>query len=124
MVQIIRQEIFGTWLQVNYSKPLLYPVSVRNFPSPERGVFCILIVDIISKRSQVLFSLLCVRNYHYKRGLLKLSSLSEKYTQRIIDYCRSTVKIVTASNQFFYYFYFCEIEQEKVHFLIFSIDLR
>ena len=31
-----------TWLQVNCGNTLLYPVSVRKFPSPERGVLCIL----------------------------------------------------------------------------------
>ena len=27
--------------QLNYVNPLLYPLSVRNYPSPERGIFCI-----------------------------------------------------------------------------------
>ena len=46
----------------------MYPVSVSDCPRPERGVFCILIVDIIFKSALVLLSLLCARNYQYKKG--------------------------------------------------------
>ena len=45
-------------------------------------------------------------------------------TQRIIAYCRSTVKIVTVSYRNYLIFDFCEIEQEKLHYVIFSIDLK
>ena len=47
---------------------LLYPVSVVNFPGPERGVFCILIVNLISRSAPLVFSLLRAINYHYNKG--------------------------------------------------------
>ena len=46
----------------------MYPNSVRNFHGPERGVFYILIVDLISKSTLVGFSLLCASNYYYRKG--------------------------------------------------------
>ena len=58
--------------QLNYGNPLLYPVIVSDFPRPERGILCISIVDIISKRTLVLFSLLRSINYHYNNGPLKV----------------------------------------------------
>ena len=46
----------------------MYPVSVRDCPGPEHGVFCILIVNLISRRVLVLFSLLHAINYYYSKG--------------------------------------------------------
>ena len=54
------------WIQVNCGNPLLYPFSVRNPRSPERGILYILIVYFISKIALVFFSLLCASNYQYK----------------------------------------------------------
>ena len=65
LVKYILTQIKISWIRVNYGDPLLYPVSVSNCPSPERGVFCIFIVDLISKRALMFFSLVRARNYHY-----------------------------------------------------------
>ena len=54
-----------TWIQVILGNTLMYPVSVNNYPRPERGVFCILIVDLISKSALKFFSLLFAINYNY-----------------------------------------------------------
>ena len=54
-------------LQVNYGNPLLYPVNVINFPSPKRGVLCILIVDLIKKIALVLFNLLSASKNHFEK---------------------------------------------------------
>ena len=51
---------------------------MKNYPSPVRGVFCISIVDHISKSALVLFNLLRPNKHHKKRVLLKLSSLGSK----------------------------------------------
>ena len=58
--------------------PLLYPVSVSNFPGPERGIFCILIVDLIYISALECFSLLLARNYHYNKGRLKFEFIKFK----------------------------------------------
>ena len=42
-------------------------------------------------------------------------------TQRMIDYCPSTVNIATVIYQFYYYLYYIEIEQKKVHDVLLSI---
>ena len=55
---------------------------MRDFPSPERGVSCILIFDIISKSVLVLFSLLRGRNYHYNKGPLKFEFIKCKTIHR------------------------------------------
>ena len=34
-------------------------------------------------------------------------------TQRIIDYCISTFKIMMVSDQYYFYFYFCDIGQKS-----------
>ena len=49
---------------------------MRNFPIPELGVFCILIVNIISKISQELFSLLSASNYHYNKGTVLVNNIT------------------------------------------------
>ena len=41
---------------------------MRNCPGPERGIFCRSILDLISRSSLVLFSMLCTRNYRYNKG--------------------------------------------------------
>ena len=43
---------------MNYGNPLIYPVSVSDFPSPERGVLCISIGDLTPKSALLLFTLL------------------------------------------------------------------
>ena len=39
----------------------------------------------------------------------------------MIDYCPSTVNIATVIYQFYYYLYYIEIEQKKVHDVLLSI---
>ena len=51
---------------------MLHPVSVSNFTGPKRGVFCILIINMIPINTLVVFSLLCESNYHYSRGSIKV----------------------------------------------------
>ena len=71
-------------LQVILGDPLLYLVSVSDFPRPECCVFCILIVDIISKRYLVLSSLLCEINYHYNKGTLEFEFLKCKTIHSVL----------------------------------------
>ena len=40
---------------------------MRNFPGPERDVFCIAIVDIILRSVLVGFSLLCASDYYNRK---------------------------------------------------------
>ena len=47
---------------------ILYPVSEINFPSPERGVICISIVDLISKSSLILIALFSASKDHVKNN--------------------------------------------------------
>ena len=60
------------WIPVISGNTLLYPVSVRDCPGPKRGVFCILILDLISRSALVLLILLCASNYRYNKGPLKV----------------------------------------------------
>ena len=53
---------------VNLRKYTTVPISVRNFPGPERGVFCIVTVNLISRNALVGFSLLHARDYYYRKG--------------------------------------------------------
>ena len=46
----------------------MYPVTARDCPGPERGVLCILIIDLILGSALVGFSLLHASNYYYKKG--------------------------------------------------------
>ena len=41
---------------------------MSNLPGPERGVFCILIIDLISRSALVVFILVRARSYYYKKG--------------------------------------------------------
>ena len=43
---------------------------MRDCPGPEHGVFCISIVDRILRSALAGFSLLCVSNYYYRKGLV------------------------------------------------------
>ena len=52
-------------LQVNYVNTLLYPVSVRYFPSPRCGVLCIFIGDLTLKSALLLCTLLSTRKNHF-----------------------------------------------------------
>ena len=45
----------------------MYPISVSDFPEPEGGVFCVFIVDLISRSVLVGFSLLRASNYNYRK---------------------------------------------------------
>ena len=49
---------------------------MRDCPSPEYGIFYILIIDLISKRALVLFSLLCEINYHYNKGPIIVENIT------------------------------------------------
>ena len=51
---------------------------MSDFPGPECGIFCISIIDLISKRALVLFNLLYARNYHYNKGSLKVEFIKCK----------------------------------------------
>ena len=85
---------------------------MSDIPSPERVVFCISIIDIISKIALILFNLLREIKHHLKNVLLNLSSLrAKRYTADYI-LLLSTVKIVTVSDQDCFYFYFPEIEKK------------
>ena len=52
------------WLQLLLRHIILLPTSVSDFPGPGRDVFSIAIVDLISRRALVGFSLLCARYYY------------------------------------------------------------
>ena len=54
------QEIFGD--------TLLYPVILSDCPGSKRGVFYILVVDLILRSALVVFILLRSSNYHYNKG--------------------------------------------------------
>ena len=51
--------IYIAWIQLIFGNTLLYPVNVRYFSGPERGVFCILFVKIILRSSLLGYSMLC-----------------------------------------------------------------
>ena len=51
---------------------------MSNCPGPKRGFFYILIVDLISRSTLVLFSLLGAINYHYNKGNMKMEFLKCK----------------------------------------------
>ena len=76
MVKEILTQTWITWIQVIFVNTLLYPFSVRNCPGPERGVFCMFIVDLISRSTLVVFSLLCARIYHYNKGPVIVDKLT------------------------------------------------
>ena len=112
-------------LQVNYGNPLLYPVSVSDCTSPERVVFCISIVDLISKSAVVLFTLLCARKNHFEKApYYSLLYYVQDYTHSIIGYCNSIAKIVRLSDLYWFYFHFREMEQKRVKCVLLSIGLR
>ena len=50
----------------------MYLFSVSSFPGPECGVFCISIIERISRSALVLFSLFRAINYHCIKGPLKV----------------------------------------------------
>ena len=74
--------VVNHWLQVNYVNTLLYPFSARNCPRPGHGLLCILIDDITSKSSLLLFTLLRVIKPHFEKCLLLVTVLisHKKYT--------------------------------------------
>ena len=83
---------------------------MRDFPGPERGILCILIIDIISKSALVLFSLLRASNYYYNKGALKVEFIKYKIIHS---------GLLPIEN--YSYFYSRDIEQQKVHYMLFSI---
>ena len=103
MVRLILNQTEIDRLQVNYGNPLLYPVIVSNLPSPGRGIFCISIVDLISKITLVLFSLLRESNYNYNKGPVIFDNIMILTIHGGFFYCLSTIKIATVSAQFFFY---------------------
>ena len=86
---------------------------MRNCPSPERGIFCILVIDLISKSALVLFKLLRASKHNCKKA--SCYSRVQNNTQRIIDYCISTVKIVRVSDRYFYFF---SVRWNKTRYII------
>ena len=49
---------------------------MSDWPGPERGVFCIEIVDLISRSALVGFSLLRASNYYYRKGPVIVDNLT------------------------------------------------
>ena len=113
---------------------------MSNFLGPERGVFCILIIDIILKSALVGFSLLRASDYYYKkwkvtvdnftiitihRGLLIIVIAQSNFARMsywylfIIGY--STVKIERVSDRYWFYYNFRDIELRKLHLLVLHI---
>ena len=62
-----RNNVLSRLLQVNSVNPLLYPVSVSNCPSPERGALCIFIGELTLKNALLLFTLLSASKPHFKK---------------------------------------------------------
>ena len=60
----------------------MYPVSVRDFPSPERGVLFILVVDLTSKLTLALFSLSRASSYNYNKGPINVEFIKCKTIHR------------------------------------------
>ena len=76
----------------------MYAVSVSNCTNRDGGVFCILIIDIISKSNVVLFTLSCASKHFFENvTCYSLVYLVQNNTGRIIGYFHSTVKIVRVS---------------------------
>ena len=100
MVRLILNQTEIDRLQVNYGNPLLYPVIVSNLPSPGRGIFCISIVDLISKITLVLFSLLRESNYNYNKGPVIVDNITINTIHGGL-FC-ITVNIATVSDQYFF----------------------
>ena len=65
----------------------MYPVSVSDCPGPERGVFCIFIVDIMLKITLVFFCLLRASDYHYNKESLKVECF------KFLMICRRLLRI-------------------------------
>ena len=69
---------------------------MSNLPRHERGIFFILIIDIILRSTFIVFSLLCATIITKTRGLF-------------VTYFRSTLIIAMLSIQYWFYLYYCEI---------------
>ena len=111
VVREILTHIKITWLQEIFGNELLYPVSLRDCPGLERGIFCISIVDTILRRDLVVFSLLRARNYYCNKG--PVCYILPFYSH----YCYSELSIL-------YLFILTWDTPVKVYSLLFSIDLR
>ena len=72
VVRYILNQTKTAWIQVFLGNPLMCPVSVGDLTRPERGVFYIFIVYIISKSALILSSILRASNHHYNKGPLKV----------------------------------------------------
>ena len=118
----------------NYGNPLLYPVSVRDFPSPELGVFCIYIVGFISKSALVLFTLLRASKHHFQKAPCYIWPYYVQYnTRRVNGYFWSTFKIARVSNRCYVFTFFswyctkkwtlCAIVHWTTMITLFSYDL-
>ena len=82
--------------------------------STECGIFCILIVDLIFKSALVLFNLYLQASITSKNCPIIVEFIKQKNnTQRIIAYCLSTIKIARVSDQYDFYFHFCNMEQKR-----------
>ena len=58
--------VLNCLIQVNYVNSIFYPVSVRNFSSPRRGILCIMIGDLTLKSALLLFTLVSENKPHLK----------------------------------------------------------
>ena len=74
----------------------MYPISVSDYPWPERGVLFILIFGLISRSALVSFSLWRAENITIWRGLF-------------VTYYPTTVIIATVSYKYCYYLYYINI---------------
>ena len=91
------------WLQVIFGNLLLYRVSVSDCLGTLCGIFSIFIIDIISIKAQVVFSLLFTSNYRNTKGPV------------CMYYCL-TVIVSTVSYQYWSYLYYHDIHQCKYIF--------
>ena len=104
-------------------------MSVSEFPGPERGIFGISIIDIISRNALIGFSLLHASYYYNRkgpvivdnlmiiiihRGLFIIIILHSKCAKVMIDIYfiigYSTVKIERISDQYLFYYNCSDIE--------------
>ena len=111
-------------LEVNYGNTLQYSFSVRDCPSPENGMLCIWIVDIILKSAVVLLYQWRASKHHIKKSpCYSWAYFVQDNTLSNIGYCRSTFKTAEVSDWYCSHLYICDTEQNKVNHELLSIDL-
>ena len=86
---IVRREIETqikiAWIQIIFGNALVQPTIVCDSPWPERGIFGIVIVDIISRSALVWLCLLCASDLFDRKGpvcfvfLFNMATVSYQY---------------------------------------------